>query len=67
MSSSKKIYQQIDFAAGVYLSETQNPIHPHITHCICVYSILILTGKGGVETEKRVQGQQGRIQVTQLG
>ncbi len=35
-----------DFAAGVYLSEAQNPIPPPITHCtfIRVYSILIHTG-----------------------
>jgi hypothetical protein len=34
-------------AAGVYLSEAQNPIPPPLTHCIRVYSILIHTGKGG--------------------
>jgi hypothetical protein len=46
MSSSKKIDLERDFAAGVYLSEAQNPITP-LTHCISVYSILIHTGKGG--------------------
>jgi hypothetical protein len=35
----------MDFPAGVYLSEAQNPI-PHLTHCIRVYSILIHTVKG---------------------
>jgi hypothetical protein len=38
----------MDFAAGVYLVEAQNPISPPaVTHCICVYSLLIHTGKGG--------------------
>jgi hypothetical protein len=35
------------FAAGVYLSEAQNPIPPPFTHCMRVYSILIHRGKGG--------------------
>jgi hypothetical protein len=39
MSSSKKIYLQREFAAGVYLSEAQNPIPAPHTHCIRVYSI----------------------------
>jgi hypothetical protein len=34
-----------DFAAGVYLSEAQNP-NPIFTHCVRVYSILITQGKG---------------------
>ncbi len=44
MLSSKKL----DFAAGIYLSEVQNPIPSPLTHCICVivYQILIHTGKG---------------------
>jgi hypothetical protein len=34
MSSSKKFDMLSDFAAGVYLSEAQNPIPPHLTHRI---------------------------------
>jgi hypothetical protein len=46
--SSKKIDLERDFAAGVYLSEAQNPItpHPHTVH-IRVYCTLIHTGKRG--------------------
>jgi hypothetical protein len=45
--------------AGVYLSEAQNPAPPPLTHCICVYSILIHTGKEGrVEPERRGEEQQ---------
>ncbi len=49
MSSSKKLYLKRQFAAGVYLYEAKNPKSPSpLTHCICVYSILIHTGaKGG--------------------
>jgi hypothetical protein len=45
----------MDFAAGVYLTEAQNTIHPPLIHCIRVYSILIHTGKGqgGVELNQR--------------
>jgi hypothetical protein len=67
MSSSKKFTCIGDFAAGVYLSETQNPIPPSHTHCIRIYSILIHTGKSGggrVELERRGEGQQGREQIT---
>jgi hypothetical protein len=46
MSSSKKNDLYRHFAAGVYLSEAQNPIPP-LTKCIRVYSMLINTGKGG--------------------
>ncbi len=46
----------------VYLSEAQNPIPSHpITHCICVYSTLIHTGKGGgFEPEKRLEGNSSQ-------
>jgi hypothetical protein len=44
MSSSKKSDLR-DFAVGVYLSEARTP-YP-LTHCSCVYSILIHTGKEG--------------------
>ncbi len=48
----------MDFAAGVYLSEARNPIHP-LTHCIRVYSILIHTRKGRRgEPERMGVGQQ---------
>ncbi len=72
---SKKAMQktnpQRDFAAGVYLSEAQNPIPspPYTLYIICVYSIPIHTRKGGgggggrVETERRLEGQQ----FTELG
>jgi hypothetical protein len=40
MSASKNFDLQSDFAAGVYLSEAQNP-------SIRVHSILIHSGKGG--------------------
>ncbi len=50
----------MDFAVGVYLSETQNPIPPPPR--IRLYSILIHTGKGvgggRVEPERRLEGQQ---------
>ncbi len=46
MSSSKKIDLKRDFAAGVYLSEAQDPVRPPHTQCIRVYSILIQQGKG---------------------
>jgi len=56
MSSSNKI----DFAAGVYLSDAQNP-PPPLTHYINAYKILIHTGKwrrGRVEPERRGEEQQ---------
>ncbi len=72
MSSYKKFTCKGDFAAGVYLSEAQNPIPPSLTHCIRVYSIIIHTGKGrkgggGVEPQRRGKGQQEREQITNLG
>ncbi len=56
MSSSKKIY--MDFAAGIYLSEAQNPIPPplHTVYVYTVYSILIHTGKGGGEELNQREG-----------
>jgi hypothetical protein len=45
MSSSKKIDLWKDFAAGVYLSEAQNPLSlPHILYTVNIK--LIHTGKG---------------------
>jgi hypothetical protein len=39
----------MDFAAGVYQSEAQNPITPlpYTLYTCTLYSILIYTGKGG--------------------
>ncbi len=49
-------------AAGVYLSEAQNPIPsppPYtLTHYIRVDSILIHTGKGGVEEGRGATGHK---------
>ncbi len=58
MSSSKKIDLYRDFAAGVYLSEAQNPIPPPLTHCILVCSILVQIEKGGGELNQR-EGERG--------
>jgi hypothetical protein len=56
MSSSKKR----DFAAGVYMSDAQNPIPPPLTHSIRVYSILIHIGKGERGgTSEKVKGATG--------
>jgi hypothetical protein len=44
MSSSKKIDLQMDFAAGVYLSEAQNPIpSPHTVNVYALQEFLTLT------------------------
>jgi hypothetical protein len=45
MSSTKKIYLQSDFAAGVYLSEAPSPPMTH-TH----------KGRGGELTREKVRG-----------
>ncbi len=58
MFSSKQVHLQRDFAAGVYLSEAQNPLPP-ITHYKRVYRIITHTGEGGrVESKRRLEGQQ---------
>jgi hypothetical protein len=48
MSSSKKIDLERDFAAGVFLSDAQNPIPslPCTLYTFALHSILIYTGKG---------------------
>jgi hypothetical protein len=60
--SSKKIAMKRDFAAGVYMSEARNPIHPPYTLYMYVYtSILIHTqgrGEAGEELNQR-DGERG--------
>jgi hypothetical protein len=66
---TKKNYLYRDFAAGVYLSDAQNPVpSPPPANCY-VYSILIHTRKGRerVELQRRREGHQGRVQITKLG
>ncbi len=62
MSSSKKLTCTGTFAAGVYLSEAQNPRSPPYTLYTWIqYTVLIHTGKGGgriVEPERRLERQQ---------
>jgi hypothetical protein len=60
----KKLTCKGDFAAGVYLSEAQNPIPPPLTHCIRVFMYRQYTyspreGREGVRVgpEKRLEGQ----------
>jgi hypothetical protein len=56
MSSSKKIDMQWDFAAGVYPSETQNPIpHPlHTVQYMCKqFTYSHREGGGGGELNQR--------------
>jgi hypothetical protein len=65
MLSSKKIYLYRDFAAGVFLSEDQNPIPhlPHLLHTVYVYTVYLFAqgrvgGGGGDEPERMLKGQQ---------
>ncbi len=46
MSSSKKIDLWKDFAAGVYLSEAQEPLPPPL-HTVYVYTVYLFTQGGG--------------------
>jgi hypothetical protein len=69
MSSSTKSYLKRDFAAGVYLSEAQNPTTPPYT----LYTVYLFTqgkGEGGrAEPQRRGDGHNatftklGRIQI----
>jgi hypothetical protein len=57
MSSSKIIDKLSDFAAGVNLSEAQNTVtFPSHTHCLRIYSLLILIHREGGELNQR-EGQ----------
>ncbi len=57
----------MDFAAGVYLSEAQNPIPPPLTHCICTCKrYTFYTGKWGKGGGESQRGLQGRVQSTKL-
>ncbi len=51
----------MDFAAGVYLTDTQNPIHPHPLHTVYVYTVYLFTqwrGEGGGSwTREKVREQ----------
>jgi hypothetical protein len=58
----KKIYLQGDFAAGIYLSEAQNPITPpppYTLHTVYVYPVnLFIRGRGGGRLNQR-EGAKG--------
>ncbi len=67
MSLSKQIYLSRDFAAGVYLSEAQNPIPPPLlTHCN-VYTVTYshMEAERGGELNQR-EGLESQ-QFTKLG
>jgi len=56
MSSSKRIYLKRDFAAGVYLSEAQNPMPP--LHTLYVYTLyLFAQGRGERWTREKGRGE----------
>ncbi len=61
MSSSNKIDLLRDFAAGVYLSETQNTIPPTPQCTVYVYTVYLLTqGRGGEGGElNQREGERG--------
>jgi hypothetical protein len=61
MSSSNKITLLSDFVAGVYLSETQNPI-PHLPlHTVYVYTYLLHREGGGGRGEELNQRERERV------
>jgi hypothetical protein len=71
MSLSKKLDLKRDFEADVYLPESQIPIppHPYTLYVACIqYTYSHREGGEGkrVEPERRGEGQQGRVQITQL-
>ncbi len=58
MSSTQKIDQQRDFAAGVYLSDAQNPI-PHPPYTLYIQGKVGGGGEEGrAEPKRRFEGQQ---------
>jgi len=61
MSSSKKMTLK-GTAAGVYLSEAQNPIPPplSLTHCIRLFSMLGHTGTEGGDLNQR-EGERATV------
>ncbi len=65
--SSAKNYLYRDFAAGVYLSEAQNPIPPTLTHCMRLYNLLFHIGKEGMDGGELNQREGERLQFTKLG
>jgi hypothetical protein len=56
----------MDFEAGFYLYEAQNPIPPPHTLYTCIQDAH-KEGGGRVEPERRGGGKQGRVQITKLG
>jgi hypothetical protein len=53
MSSYKKLICKRDFAAGVYLSEAENPISPPL-HTVYVYTVYLFTqGRRGEDVNQR--------------
>jgi hypothetical protein len=61
MSSSKKIDLLRDFAAGVYLSEAQNPITLYTLYTYIQYKYSHREGGwGGLEPERRLVGNSSQ-------
>jgi hypothetical protein len=62
MSIFKKLDLEMDLAAGVYLSEAQNPIlpPPYKLYSVYVYTVHLFTqgrGGGSVPPKRRLAGQ----------
>ncbi len=71
MSSSIKLACKRTLRQVFFMSEAQNsiPRTPYTLYtCIQVYLFTHGRGEGGnIESKRRVEGQQGRVQVTKLG